>query len=163
MVPVEVPIPIDRIVEVPVPLIREVEKIVEVIQEVEKIVEVKCEEIRIERIPEKEVQIIEKEIYREIKEIVPVKETVIEVVTLIEQKIILNNVEVEKIKPIDRYIEKLAIQRSIVEQAKEVEKKVDYIIEKTKVVTIENEQPIMVECPVIIESFRDRVHVVPII
>ena len=80
---------------------------------------------------------------------------------LVEEKIILNNVEVERVKPVDRYIEKLAIEKKIVEQAVEVEKNIEMPIEKTKVVTIENEIPIMVECPVIIESLRDRVHVVP--
>ena len=43
---------------------------------------------------------------------------------LVEEKIILNNVEVERVKPVDRYIEKLAIEKKIVEQAVEVEKNI---------------------------------------
>ena len=79
-----------------------------------------------------------------------------EEVRLIEEKVILNNVEVEKIRPVDRHIEKLFTETHVITNAKEVERLVDKIVEVPKIVTVENVIPVLVEVNNVVDAYRDR-------
>lgn len=82
---------------------------------------------------------------------------------LFEEKVVLNNVEVEKVVPVDRYIEKIVTETHEIVKAQEVEKLVDKPIEVQKLVTVENIIPVLVEVNKFVEVFRDRPIEIPLI
>ena len=75
IVPIEVPIPVDRFVEKVVHIERDVEKIVQVPQTIEKIVEVKVESVTVEKVVEKISVPVFREEIREIERVVPYVQT----------------------------------------------------------------------------------------
>lgn len=75
----------------------------------------------------------------------------------------MNNIEVEKIVPVDRYIEKLITETHEIIKAKEVEKLVDKPIHVQKLVTVENYIPVLVEVNKLVEVYRDRPIEIPLI
>lgn len=163
IVPVEVPLPVDRIIEKVVPIESYVEKVVQVPQTIEKIVEVKVESIRVETLVEKiQVPVFREEI-REIEKIVPYVQTEIKEVKLTEEKIVLNNVEVEKIVPVDRFVEKLVSEIHEIVKAKEVVQYIDKPVEVQKLITVENQFPVLVEVNKLVEVYRDRPIEIPLI
>jgi hypothetical protein len=75
----------------------------------------------------------------------------------------LNNVEVFKNIPVDRFIEKIVPEIHIVNNAVEVVKHVDKIIEVPKLITVENVVPVLVEVNKLVEVYRDRPIEIPLI
>ena len=63
----------------------------------------------------------------------------------------MNNVEVQKIVPVEKFIEKLFIETHTITQSVEVEKIVQVLVEVPKLVTVENNIPVLVEINNIVE------------
>lgn len=74
----------------------------------------------------------------------PYIQTEIKEVKIVEEKVILNNVEVERIIEVPTYIEKIVSETHEIIKTQEVEKRVDNPIEVPKIVTVENIVPVIV-------------------
>lgn len=74
----------------------------------------------------------------------PYIQTEIKEVKIVEEKVILNNVEVERIIEVPTYIEKIVSETHEIIKTQEVEKRVDNPIEVPKIVTVENVVPVIV-------------------
>ena len=74
----------------------------------------------------------------------PYIQTEIKEVKIVEEKIILNNVEVDRIIEVPTYIEKIVAETHEIIKTQEVEKRVDNPIEVPKLVTVENVIPVIV-------------------
>lgn len=142
---------------------KEVEKIVTCIQTVEKIVEVRCETIKVEEIEKNKVEVVIQEKYKEIEKVVPYIQTEYKEIECIQEKIVLNNVPVEKIVEVDVCIEKICPIYETITTPVEVECYKEKVVEVTKVVPVDNKYPVVIEVPQPIEYIRDRPIEIPII
>ena len=82
---------------------------------------------------------------------------------LIEEKIVLNNVPVEKIVSVDVCIEKPVVLYETISTPVEVECYREKVVDCTKVVPVDNKYPVLVEVNRVIEVIRDRPIEIPII
>lgn len=115
-----------------------------------------------------EVRTIEKEIvfekeFVEIEKIVPYVRDVYQEVRVTEEVPVLKTIPEERIVEVDRFIEKLTTESTTIVDAREIRVNVEVPVEQTKLVTKNNEYPVVVEVNRIIEAFVDRCIEIPVI
>ena len=161
IVPVEVPVPVDKIVQVIVPVEKEVEKIVQVVTEVENVVQVRVEDIRVEQIMGTVEKVVVKEVIKEVEKVTPYhSEVVKEVQTRVTEPVVQTK---ERIVEVPTVIEKLVTINNDVPRVYEIKQLEEKIVEVPHIVELPIEIPIIVKVNNVIEQIVERPVEIPII